>query len=125
MNDERLRKFVLRLKARRLLGSAVHNCAHFLRNELKRQGTIVQGYCITQGTSNTERFQYYWVEDLDGNKYDVSFAVACATTPEVSGMRFLLTKESPENFESDPTNTDVYKQYLDDPKTFWGSLRHF
>jgi len=124
MNDESLRKFVLRLKTRKMLGSAVHNCGHFLRNELKRKGTIVQGYCITQ-TAEPERFQYYWVEDLAGNKYDVSFAVACVTTPEVHGMRFLLTKDAPEKFESDPTNTDVYKQYLDDPKTFWGSLKHF
>ena len=122
--DERLRKFVLKLKTRKLIGSAVHNCGHFLRNELKRQGTIVQGYCVTQ-TAQPERFQYYWVEDLKGTRYDVSFAVACVTTPEVVGTRFVLTTDPPEKFESDPTNTDVYKQYIDDPKTFWGSLPKF
>jgi hypothetical protein len=119
-----LRKFVLRLRARKLVGNAVQNCAHFLRSELNRQGTIIQGYCITQ-TANPERFQYYWVEDLSGNVYDISFAVACVTSPEVEGTRFVLTKDAPEKFESDPINTDTYKQYIDDPKTFWSSLRKF
>lgn len=119
-----MENFVLRLKARKLLGSTVHNCAYFLRHHLKRKGSIVQGFCITQ-TAEPERLQYYWVEDHEGTVYDIAYVVACMNFPSVSSIRFVLTREAPEKFETDQTNADLYKQYVDDPKTFWTSLKQF
>lgn len=119
-----VKSFILRLKARKLLGHTVQNCAYFLKYQLKRKGNIVQGYCITQ-TAQPERLQYYWVEDENGTVYDVAYEVACMNHPSVSSIRFVLTKEAPERYESDEANAALYKQYTDDPKTFWTSLKQF
>lgn len=118
-NDLDVRRFVLRLKLQKKAGDAVQNCGVFLREELKRQGEIVQGFAITE---TGEKLQYYWVEDTKGNVYDICFEMAKLNMPAIADMKFTLVKEDPsssENFDKDYHNQELFKLYQDEPSKFW------
>ncbi len=115
-----VRRFALRLKANKKLGDAVHNCAMLLRDELKRQGEIVQGYALTE---SGEKLQYYWVEDTKGNVYDVCFEIAKIHNPiALENFKFTLVKELNEKFEKDDHNQELFKLYREEPSKFWKSV---
>lgn len=115
------RKFILRLKLKKKLGDAVHNCAMFLREELKRQGEIVQGFAIVEGSG--EKLQYYWVEDMSGNVYDICFEIARLNNPTVvESLKYTLHKElwsDDEKYDKDDHNQELFKLYRDEPSKFW------
>ena len=111
-----IRRFVLRLKLQKKLGDAVQNCAVFLRDVLKRKGELVQGYAHTE---TGEKLQYYWVEDSEGNVYDICFEIAKMNQPSISDFKFTLHKETPETFDKDDHNQELFKLYLDEPSKFW------
>ncbi len=122
--DPDVRKFVLRLKLRKKLGSVVQNCAMFLREVLHRQGEIVQGYATT---TTGERIQYFWVEDKKGNVYDVCLEVVKATAPasihEFLGVTLSKEEEEGKSYEKiDDEILEQFKQYQDEPSKFWKSI---
>jgi hypothetical protein len=115
-----VRRFVLRLKLQKKLGDAVQNCAVFLRDVLKRKGEIVQGYAHTE---TGEKLQYYWVEDSNGNVYDICFEIAKMNQPSiVSDFKFTLKREQPHEFDKDEHNQELFKLYLDEPSKFWKAV---
>ena len=114
-----LKRFVLRLKLQKKVGDAVQNCAVFLREELKRNGEIIQGYAITE---TGEKLQYYWVEDKHGNVYDICFEVAKTNVPGIENVKFTLVKECFENFDKDDHNQELFKLYQDEPSKFWTTV---
>lgn len=111
-----VKRFVLRLKLQKKVGDAVQNCGVFLREELKREGEIIQGYAITE---SGEKLQYYWVEDSKGNVYDICFEMAKLNMPQIENMKFTLVKEEPEKFDKDDHNQELFKLYRDEPSKFW------
>lgn len=115
MNND-LKRFALRLKLHKKSGDAVQNCAIFLREELHRKGDIIQGYAITE---EGEKLQYYWVEDLKGNVYDICFEFAKLNNPVVENLKYTLLKEIWENFDKDDHNQELFKLYQDEPSKFW------
>lgn len=115
-----VRRFVLRLKLKKKLGDAVHNCAIFLREELKRHGDIVQGFAVVEGSG--EKLQYYWVEDMSGNVYDICFEIAKTNSPNIGDIRIKLVKElwsDDQNCDKDDHNQELFKLYQDEPNKFW------
>ena len=114
-----VKRFVLRLKARKQLGDAVQNCGAFLRDVLKRKGHIIQGFAVTD---TGERLQYYWVEDSDGTVCDVCFEIAKLNNPVVENLKYTLVKECWEKYEKDDHNQELFKLYQDEPSKFWNSV---
>lgn len=117
---DRVKRFALRLKLKKKVGDAVQNCAIFLREELKRKGEIVQGYAIVEESG--EKIQYYWVEDSGGNVYDVCFEFARLNNPVVENIKYILVKESIENFDKDDHAQELFKLYQDEPSKFWKTV---
>ena len=117
--DLDIKRFVLRLKLQKKAGDAVQNCGVFLREELKRQGEIIQGFAITE---TGEKLQYYWVEDTKGNVYDICFEMAKLNMPAIENIKFTLIKESPETFDKDDHNQELFKLYQDEPSKFWTTV---
>lgn len=119
---DRLKRFALRLKLKKKVGDAVQNCAVFLREELKRQGEIVQGYAIVEETN--EKIQYYWVEGTDGTVYDVCFEFARLNNPVVENIKYVLSKESwnEGEFDKDDHAQELFKLYRDEPSKFWKTV---
>ena len=117
-----LKRFALRLKLKKKVGDAVQNCAVFLREELKRQGEIVQGYAIVEETN--EKIQYYWVEGTDGTVYDVCFEFARLNNPVVENIKYTLSKESwsEGEFDKDDHAQELFKLYRDEPSKFWKTV---
>lgn len=118
MSDD-VKKFALRLKLHKKVGDAVQNCAVFLREVLKRQGEIVQGFAVTD---TGEKLQYYWVEGTDGKVYDVCFEFAKLNAPAVSQLKFTLVKELWGEYDKDDHNQELFKLYQDEPSKFWKSV---
>ena len=114
-----IRRFALRLKLHKKTGDAVQNCAVFLREELHRDGEIVQGYAVTE---DGEKLQYYWVEDSQGNVYDVCFEFAKLNNPVVENLKYTLVKEIWETFDKDDHNQELFKLYQDEPSKFWKTV---
>ena len=115
-----VKRFVLRLKLRKQLGDAVQNCAAFLRHELKKDGSIVQGFAVTE---TGEKLQYYWVEDHAGTVYDVCFEIAKLNNPAVGKLKYKLVKECwGTDFDKDDHNQELFKLYRDEPSKFWKSV---
>lgn len=114
-----LRRFALRLKLHKKTGDAVQNCAVFLRDELKRKGSIIQGYAVTE---DGEKIQYYWVEDDKGDVYDVCFEFAKLNNPVVENLKYTLSKECFDSFNKDDHNQELFKLYLDEPSKFWKTV---
>ncbi len=117
---DRVKRFALRLKLKKKVADAVQNCAIFLREELKRKGEIVQGYAIIEDSG--EKIQYYWVEDSEGNVYDVCFEFARLNNPVVENIKYILVKESNEHFDKDDHAQELFKLYLDEPSKFWKTV---
>ena len=87
---------------------------------LKRKGEIVQGYAHTE---TGEKLQYYWVEDSNGNVYDICFEIAKMNQPSiVSDFKFTLKREQPHEFDKDEHNQELFKLYLDEPSKFWKAV---
>lgn len=116
-----IKRFILKLKLRKKFGgSLVQNCAMFLREVLHRKGEIVEGYALT-GTG--EKFQYYWVEDPNGNTYDIGVAIVDITAPGTS-CEVTLTKEyeGTDYVQADDEIREQFKQYRDEPSKFWKAV---
>ena len=114
-----IKRYALRLKMHKKAGDAVHSCAMVLRDILKKKGTIVQGYAITE---YGEKLQYYWVESEDGEIYDICFEIAKLKEPSIGTMKFSLLKEAPNEFDKDDHNQELFKQYQDEASKFWKSV---
>lgn len=116
-----VKRFVLRLKLRKQIGNAVQNCAAFLRGELNRHGEIVQGFAVVADTN--EKLQYYWVEDMSGNVYDVCYEIALLNNPVVEKLKYTLVKECWDTeFDKDDEAQEFFKLYRDEPSKFWKSV---
>lgn len=75
-----------------------------------------------------EKFRHYWVEDLEGNTYDISMELAKLNSPELMKvLAYTLSSDDKESgIEMDQTSEDLFKLYLEEPKKFWkavGTLR--
>lgn len=114
-----VKRFVLRLKMHKKVGDAVNNCGAFLRHELNKQGVIVQGFAVTE---TGEKLQYYWVEDYQGNVYDVCFEIAKLNNPNLENFKFNLVKECWEKFDKDDHNQELFRLYRDEPSKFWSAV---
>ena len=114
-----IKRFVLRLKLRKQLGDAVQNCAAFLKYELDKEGSIVQGFAVTE---TGEKLQYYWVEDQRGKVYDVCYEIARLNNPAVENLKYRLVKECWEAYDKDDHNQELFKLYRDEPSKFWKSV---
>ena len=117
---DKVKRFALRLKLKKKVGDAVQNCAVFLREELKRQGEIVQGYAIVEDGPG-EKIQYYWVEGTDGKVYDVCFEFARLNNPVVENIKYVLSKEiwAAAEFDKDDHAQEMFKLYQHEPSKFW------
>jgi hypothetical protein len=117
-----MERFALSMKLhKRLNKTVVEYCGYFIKQVLKR-GSIIQGYCHVIHTG--EKLRYYWVEDEDETRYDVSFAIAKLISPEVTGLQYILTKNEPSvEVQSDPSADEMYQLYKDNPVTFWKNIR--
>lgn len=116
-----LRRFALKIKltsrAKRISIDAVQACGMFLREELRLKGNIVTGYCIT---NTGEKFVHYWVEDPDGNEYDIAIELAKLSSPVLENIEYARTKIKPEgDVPGDPHNDELFKLYLEEPVKFW------
>jgi hypothetical protein len=116
-----MERFALQLKLRKKFNlTTVENCGYYIKMILKKSGTIIQGFCKVPETG--EKLRYYWVEDDEGTIHDVAFGLACVYTPEVKDMKFILTKEPQTNFQTDPTNDEIFELYQKNPKEFWKKI---
>ncbi len=118
-------RFVLKLKLYKKVGPAVRNCAMYLREELKRQGEIVQGYAIVDDTN--ECLEYYWVEDTKGEIHDVCFAIAVSNQPSIASFKYRLVRvleeeDGGKTAERDDENAALFKAYRDEPSKFWTEI---
>jgi len=116
-----LRRFALKIKLtsrmKRVSIDAVQACGMLLREELHLRGTIVSGYCVT---NTGEKFVHYWVEDTDGNDYDIAIELAKTSSPELENIEYTRTKNKPYGeIPGDPHNEELFKLYLEEPVKFW------
>jgi hypothetical protein len=119
MSEIIVKRFVLRLKLRKQLGDAVQNCGAFLKYELNKEGHIVQGFAVTE---TNEKLQYYWVEDMTGNVYDVCFEIAKLNNPAVDNLKYKLVKECWGTYDKDDHNQELFTLYRDEPSKFWKAV---
>lgn len=117
-----VKRFALRIKLvskmKRVSIDAVQACGMFLKDHLKLRGQIVRGTCIT---STGEKFTHYWVEDPDGNVYDISIELAKASNPQIENIEYTLSRETCDN--TDAHNEEIFKLYLEEPKKYWQMIQ--
>ena len=116
------------MKLHKIEGTVVHHCA-ILVKILKAEeimARIVHGYAITPG----EVCEHFWVRiEPEGLDLDIGWEVACLHSPDLVGMRIVLSEEFPEGLKDkegkEPEilrqhqNKDLLELWETDPKTFW------
>jgi hypothetical protein len=113
------RRLALRMKLNKIDGVGV--TGPVLLNELLYkqgyQSNVVQGYC----TVNGESCWHVWVES-GGIQYDIGYTLACLEDPEFSKCQFVLTRDTPAEYQKDDLVITSWELYLKDHKEFWKKM---